>query len=183
MRKTWKFFSVFGILGSLLPGALQEASATPAAITPPRAQDAADMIHKWGEVREGLLKPETSLPINPEIVTLLENSDLVENLRDVISLSYEMARADEIDDLDALWMDMLIKRGDVQLVSQYLAHRSTLSMIPMGNSQELVDRWIWQANHHVTDCDGNPGNDRPVGGSGESPNGSDYGSGSQGKSS
>lgn len=180
MVKFWKFLTVFGAVGGLVQGiGVEDAKAAAVSGGAQFKQHVAQK--KWDNLREQLQGQQTR-ELREELRDVLRGADLETGLLAAIELSYAMALPKEVDPLDELWLETLVARGDNSLISSYLIARSKQGIeVPMGDA--YLDRWLWEAGAGGG-CDGNPGNDKPVGGSGEDPNDSGgFGDGTTGTSS
>jgi len=169
MKKSWRVYSILGVIGGMVIGGTSAALGL-GTVAPKKAPEGLDVASNWGTLRDELNDGALHREVSADVVDILNGVNLYENLADAVEMSYAMARPDEIDLLDDLWLDTLIARADSATISRYLALRATIKTLPETGGNAYLDRWLWQVQASGT-YDGNPGNLKPVGKSGENPNG------------
>ena len=184
MNKFWRRFTALGAISWLIVGTGSGANAVTASYSPKIMKPRADLISKWGNVRDELQHGKQEQALSVDVMDILAGMDLRENLEEAIRLTYAVARPEEISRLDDLWLETLIANGDSHLISRYLAQRSVMQMLPENGGQSYMKRWLWLAKADG-DCDGDGGPSGTNNGFGngdqDAPGGSEFTNGAENK--
>lgn len=152
MRKPAKFFSIFGLIRGIIVGSTI-ASKLAASIVPIWTVDQNKIPDKWVGLRGEIEKPNGPPLLNPDIIELLNQSDLINELESVVRLSYAMASASELKALDEYWIETLIRRTSSTTMTQYLAIRAVLDTVPANTEDYYLARWSRKSGNTGQDCD------------------------------
>ncbi len=155
MSKFRKYSFLFGLIGGAL-SAITGTSAS-ATIAMPRFSDShVELLSKWNTIRDNLNEDRSQRTLSPDVMDVLRSVDPRNGIENEIELSYGLARPDEVDLLDELWLETLIATGDSEMISLYLVVRSRMDSIVSHSGKSYMDRWLWEVQGGG-DCDGGGG--------------------------
>lgn len=119
------------------------ATIVPPAINPPPVPTT-----KWSELDSTVTEPFARRELNQDIVDVVVNHQRWQNYEEAIRVSYAMARASEIDELDELWAAVLIENHGPEALTTYLAVRSRIDMPrdPGEASGYYSESWLWRVS-------------------------------------
>jgi hypothetical protein len=154
MKQRKKFKWVAHIFRGIVVGA-SVVSRVAASVMPVGIanQDAVN-LERWNALREELKKPEASQTLPADVIDVVETADLEIGLRQAVFLSYSLAGPEDVGALDAYWVETIVRRGDSDLISQFVSMRSTLNLDHVDGESGFLDWYLWDAQSGSGDCDG-----------------------------
>ena len=157
------------VLGAF--GLSRVASAMPIAMNDHVAQ-----VQTWQAVKDDLAPhSQSKVPLSQHVADVVTTADLSVNIIETIQLTYSMVSVDEIESLDALWMDVIAATGSAPMVATYMSVRATLIDPVIGESVESMVWLTAQGGAGCDRCNNGGGNDSEGCDATDNPNSNDDG--------
>lgn len=127
-----------------------------ASALPISTNDHVAQVQTWQAVKDEMAPhSQGKVPLSQHIVDVIATTDLQTDLVDTIELTYAMVSVDEIESLDALWMDVIAAAGEASAIATYMSVRATLIDPIVGES---VESMVWLTAQGGNGCDDNCNN-------------------------
>lgn len=108
---------------------------------------------RWSDLRATLAETGTAQALDAELRAFVLSAGSADRLDDMIRQSYAMASAEQIPDLDRLWVETLSTLADGNALHSYVSVRSSLSFAEAGPREYYLENWLWKTMV-PPDCDG-----------------------------
>lgn len=131
--------------------AATKASATvlyPWLAAPPK-----DQSQVWEAVRGQVSRPAPRQELDAKLVELVKRTDFTTHFEQTVILSYSMIAASQVDQLDKLWLDVMMLRTDSVRIAQFMKLRSGIQGEAVQDREYYLEHWLWNVKDKDKDKD------------------------------